>query len=37
MVAVPSPIWRSKQDWRRDTPPPGSIAAELAKESAARS
>jgi putative heme transporter len=37
MGAVTYFIWRSKQDWRRDTPPPGSIAAELAKESAARS
>jgi uncharacterized membrane protein YbhN (UPF0104 family) len=35
MGAVTYFIWRSKEDWRRDTPPPGSIAAELARQSAA--
>ena len=35
MGAVTYFIWRAKEDWRRSTPPPGSIAAELAKQSAA--
>jgi uncharacterized protein (TIRG00374 family) len=37
MGAVTYFIWRAKTDWRRDTPPPGSIAAELAEQSATAS
>jgi uncharacterized membrane protein YbhN (UPF0104 family) len=35
MGAVTYFIWRAKGDWRRETPPPGSIAAELAEQAAA--